>query len=397
VNKKNAYLYIVAGIFIVTGAVAGLAYSFALPEEIKEVVIDSDHYGDPGSYRVTKSASWIDSDTAKIRFDFDSIVKTDNRNYDILLVLDTSDSMTGKKLSFVKHDSIELINSVLSDSNNRMGLVTFNSNSQVVSEFTNNKTNLIDIINGLVGTEATNYHDALVKVDNIMKNYQREDGKDCVVLFLTDGYPNKDVSNGEGQYKYLKSQYPYLQINAVQYEMGENVINELKKISDRQFVAHMDTLSNVLFDASISPVLFEQIEIVDYINLDYFNVKSINDIHASVGTVELKDGDSGQQIVWKFDKLMTGVNANLEIVVNLQDNYINEDIYMPTNIQEIITTKLEGEEETVKTSNVTPVLGNYHRVKYELTFPDDCTLKSISSSKYKTGELVFLESLLPNC
>jgi len=86
VNKENTYLYVVAGIFIITGVIAGLAYSFALPEEIKEVVIDSDHYGDPGSYRVTKSASWIDSDTAKIRFDFDSIVNSNKfiaRKFDI--------------------------------------------------------------------------------------------------------------------------------------------------------------------------------------------------------------------------------------------------------------------------------------------------------------------------
>jgi len=398
VNKKNAYLYIVAGIFIVTGAVAGLAYSFALPEEIKEVVIDSDHYGDPGSYRVKKSASWIDSDTAKIRFDFDSVVKPKDNHMDILLVLDISGSMTGDKLTRVKEDSIELVDTLLQDSNNKVGVITFKTDSSIVQEFTNEKDVIVNHIRNLQELGATNYYDALVNVDNVMKNYQKEDGKDCVVLFLTDGYPNEKTPNEIGQYRYLKSQYPFLEIRAIQYEMGENVLEPITKISDQQFVANMKNLDNVLFDASIGSIPYETVEIIDYINPDYFYIESENDIIPSVGNVQLENEGERQKVIWTMNRLSTGKKVNLDIKVKLKQDYVEtkEEIYASTNTKEIIRTSFEGTEQ-IKESSLTPVLKNYHDVVYDLNLPDTCVIEDIPVVQYKYGVSVTIANDLENC
>ena len=56
-----------------------------------------------------------------------------------------------------------------------------------------------------------------------------------IVLFLTDGYPNKDTPNQIAQYQYLKQEYPYITINAIQYEMGNAILILSKKLVINNF------------------------------------------------------------------------------------------------------------------------------------------------------------------
>jgi len=175
-----------------------------------------------------------------------------------------------------------------------------------------------------------------------------EDNKECILLFLTDGYPNVKTPNEVGEYQYLKSEYPFLKINAVQYEMGNDILEPITKISDKQFVADMENLHNVLFDASIEVTSYERIEIVDYINSEYFYVKDEKDIHPSVGTVKLENEGGKQKVIWIIDNIPSGVKTSLEIVVEVKKSSIETEdvVYMPTNEKEIVTTKLENEEDT---------------------------------------------------
>jgi len=399
INKRYTHLYIIAGFFIIAGTIAGFAYSFALPEEISEVVIDSDNYGGLGSYRVKKSASWIETNQAKITFDFDSIQKTSDKRYDVILVLDTSASMFGDKLSKLKEDSKELVKYILKDSYNRVGLISFQKTSNILSGFTNDEEAILHIINGLSADGSTNYYDALVNADTILNDYQLEDNKECILLFLTDGYPNVKTPNEVGEYQYLKSEYPFLKINAVQYEMGNDILEPITKISDKQFVADMENLHNVLFDASIEVTSYERIEIVDYINSEYFYVKDEKDIHPSVGTVKLENEGGKQKVIWIIDNIPSGVKTSLEIVVEVKKSSIETEdvVYMPTNEKEIVTTKLENEEEKVQESNLTPILKNYYDVIYDLNLPDTCDMKSIPSVKYLYGVSVPINDDLSNC
>jgi len=101
---------------------------------------------EPGAWKVTKSAKWISKDTAEITFDLETVLKTENKNTDILLVLDISGSMYGDKLNRVRADSVELIEILLSNDNTKAGLITFETNSSIISELTNDKEQLISSI-----------------------------------------------------------------------------------------------------------------------------------------------------------------------------------------------------------------------------------------------------------
>ena len=205
---------------------------------------------------------------------------TEDKDTDIIMVLDISGSMSGDKLlERVKQDSTELIESLLSNRNNQVSLITFDTESTIVSDFTSDKDTLVNQINALQDTGSTNYYQALVNVDTILQDYQKTNDKEVIVLFLTDGYPNVDTPNQIAQYGYLKSQYPYITVNGIQYEMGDTILKPIKEISDNQFFADMETLNNVCcLMRVLHQFQYEEFQIVDYIDHRYFTLESEDDI-----------------------------------------------------------------------------------------------------------------------
>ena len=118
--------------------------------------------------------------------------------------MDTSGSMEGDKLEQVKIDSTSLINDILSNTNNNVALIEFNSNATILSNFTNDKDLLINEINSLQVSNSTNYYNAFLKVDELLQGYQKQDNREVVMMFLTDGYPYEGNPNQVTEYKYLK-------------------------------------------------------------------------------------------------------------------------------------------------------------------------------------------------
>ena len=293
--KKRKLLYAFIFTFIIVIIANRLISStFSLLHHIKSVEIFSNNVcyqnNEAGSWKVTKSAKWTGAGKARITVDVDTILKTSDKPYkDIIMVLDVSGSMSGEKLEKVKTDSIELINSILSNSNNKMALISFESNSTLISGLTNDKDTLVNYINNLTDTGCTNYYKALLNVEEILKNYTKQSNRECIVMFLTDGYPNEDAPNQIGEYTYLKSAYSYLTFKGIQYEMGNTVLEPIKEISGNQWIADMDTLNNVLFDASVAPLTYEEFKFEDYIDTNYFNISSIDNIKTNIGNTTLNN------------------------------------------------------------------------------------------------------------
>ncbi len=352
-------------------------------QEIKSVEIQSDDYNNPGSWHIDKSAKWIGLNKAQVIFDINSIIKAGDNHKDIILVLDISGSMSGSKLEKAISDSKELINYVLSDTNNRIAIITFDSASTIVSKLSNNKEELLQKLDAITVTGCTNYDVALKNVDTIMNGYVKESNRDVVTLFLTDGYPNEDTPNQIGTYESLKDKYPYMTINGVQYEMGTSIINEIKQITDSQWAADQSTLNNVLFEASASPTFYENFIITDYID-EKFKVNSVDDINVTIGNVILTEENGLQKITWNLGKnsYMTGGNVKMYINLTLKEEYVETEGFFPTNNKETIESKLS--DETTKTTNSakTPVLKGKYEVVYDTNTPDGCKLSPISNEKY---------------
>ena len=392
---------VVFSIFVVALSIFFVGNAFAALTPTESVIITSRNtsYEDkePGSWQVEKSGKWISKGKARVTFDVDTTLMTEDTDTDIIMVLDISGSMSGDKLDRVKSDSTELIESLLSNQNNQVALITFDTESTIVSDFTNDKDTLVNQINALEDTGSTNYYQALVNVDTILQDYQKTNNKEVIVLFLTDGYPNVDTPNQIAQYNYLKSQYPYITVNGIQYEMGDTILNPIKEISDNQFFADMETLNNVLFDASVAPIPYDEFQIVDYIDNRYFTLENEKDITVSQGEVKLEEENGKQKITWTISNFNSGRDAKLTMDLSLHEDLIGQGGIYPTNESEEIISSIQGQEEDV-TSTLTPVLADNYQVIYDGNAPEGCTVSNVPDTiNYSVFDTVSISTEQPSC
>ncbi len=383
-NKKRKSFIVVSCLFLVTLLIL-IPMSLASLDPVRKVTILSENANyeskDPTSFKIEKSGKWTAKGEAEITFDLETILKTKYKYTDILFVLDTSGSMVGGKLDRLKEDAIELINSLINDNGNKAGIITFDTTSTIVSDLTDNKESLVEMIQNLTTGETTNYYQAFENVDEILRNYTKENDRQFIVLFLTDGYPNEETPNEVGQYKYLKDTYPFITVNGIQYEMGDTLLDPIKKVTDVQYIASMNNLHNVLFDAAVAPEHYEKFEITDFIDTNYFYVESPSDITASEGKVSLDE--EAQTVKWDLTDLKSGQDAKMTIKIKLKEEYLNQGGVYPTNTKEVITSKLGNDEENV-TSTKTPVLADNYKVIYEGNAPEGCSVEGVPGEENRS-------------
>ena len=339
---------------------------------VSSVDITTDDYDNEGSIKITKEAHWTSKTEAELNIKLDTIRKTGDNKKDIVLVFDVSGSMEGEKLERVKQDASELIEYVLDkDEDNKVGLITFASQSRIISPLTNDKSILLEAINNMHTEDATNYYLAYKDIETILEGYSKESGKDLVVLFMTDGVPT-DGSSAQGVYESLKEQYPYITINAIEYVMGDTT-SSVNNISDGQWTAKIDSLNNVLFEATVSPESYEKLSITDYINNNYFEIEGVS----NSATI------NGNKIEWKYNdnSYITGREDKLKVKLKLKEQYQNTKGLYPTNTKLDIEYKLSGNSK-LKSSTNTPILKNNYDVYYDTNAPEGCTLDEIESENH---------------
>ena len=388
-------------IFLLCLGIFSVSYALAAVEPVKSIVISSQnvHYDEKesGSWQVKKSARWTGYGEVEVTFDIDTISLRQDAYSDIILVLDVSNSMLGDKLQRVKEDTNSLLDTFLSNSNNRVGLITFSTSSQIVSGLTNDKKLLQQKINQLDAVGDTNYYDALVNVDTMLKNYTKEDNRSLMVLFLTDGLPNVNTPNQVGEYKYLKEKYPYLIISGVQYEMGNHVLSPIKEISDRQFVADMESLNNVLFDASINPIIYQKYQVVDYIDSQYFEIENEKSLISSEGNVLLDEENGKQKVTWNLSDLASGNKASLTMTLKLKDNYLGSGGVYSIGERTQVISEIDDLIEDVVTTD-TPILADDYLVTYDGNAPNGCNVSNVpGSNNYSVFSTVEFSNVVPKC
>ncbi len=374
-------------IFGISASVSFILRTNAQTVPIRSVEITSSHtsYEDaePGAWKITKSAEWTDVGKARVTFEVDSIPKYDeSKNLDVLMVIDRSDSMKGRKMEQVKSDATELIDYLLSRQANRVALVTFENSATVLSGFTNDKDRIISLINSISPTNTTDYYQGLLKAEEVLEGYEQQNDRDLILLFLTDGYPNTSMPNEISQYRTLKAKYPYMVINGIQYEMGDAILQPIIDISDKQYVADVYSLENVLFDVVAKPYYYEDFIITDYIDDRYWTIIDAEAINTSLGETKLEYDNTTPKIIWDIGgSYKTGSKAILTIDIEpnaaaLSAINSNPDnlLFLPTNTHETINVKLKDTSNEDIDSDKTPILKSGYIVNYDANAPDGCEI-----------------------
>ena len=370
--------------------------SFAALEPVSSITVKSTTLdyskSEEGSWKYTKTAKWISKGKARINIKLETVEKPRTEYTDVILVLDTSGSMIDNKLTQVQQDVNKLINDAI-PKGNKIALITFNDTATILSNFTDDVSLLQESINSLNVTGETNYYQALLRVDDILGTYNKEFNRDCVVLFLTDGLPTSETPSEVGEYKLLKDKYDYLSINGIQYELGENILDGIKNVTDIQFIASTKTLNEFLYKASISPAGYDNFVLTDYVDTDNFNLKDVSNISTTFGSASIEDN----QVIWNLDDFKTGLDAELIVDINLNDDLIGVGGVYPTHTKTDVSYKI-GTVNTTESTTKTTILKDNYVVTYDANTPVGCVVSGVPSSKtYSVFDTVRLDDSLPTC
>ncbi len=126
---------------------------------------------DPGAWKVTKSAEWIDIGKARITFDVTSRNIVDNNPKDIILVTENSYSMEGWKIDSVKYDASLFVDDILDGTDNAIAVITFNERATILSDFSNDAQALKSKINSITTRDCTSFYRALLKLEELLDSH----------------------------------------------------------------------------------------------------------------------------------------------------------------------------------------------------------------------------------
>lgn len=386
------------GVFVAAGILGYSFFASALVEPVRSVETTSNNLsfenGDAGAWKITKSAKWVARGKARITIEADSIAKDDERPKDILLVLDTSGSMIGPRLTQAKEDIQNLVTTLMAENNARFGLVTFNSSATLVRDLTDNRQAIIDDIAGISVYGQTNYYQAILNMEHIFENYDFTAGRRPIVLFMTDGDPNIDAPLQVPEYQVFKSLYPEVSVRGIQYEVGEEIRPSIKDVTDSQWTADIDALRDVLWRAiAEDSYIYDEFTVTDFIDDTYYTIDSEANISSTLGTYSLDYDGTTPKVTWNLGGVYhSGTKEKLEIDVKIRDQYYDEDDgRYPTNKHIDIQSVLHDAPNENVTSNKTPILKLKYEVVMNNNVPDSSCTAHISSEKHVVFDPVDME------
>lgn len=120
-------------------------------------------------------------------------IRTTSDERDIVLVLDTSGSMSGTPLEETKKASVKFVNTILEEDAS-IGVVTYDDKAEQLSDFSVNKNHLRQIVTGISDGGGTNIGDGLARAKSMLGKSQ---AKKKMIVLMSDGEPNQGKEGEE--------------------------------------------------------------------------------------------------------------------------------------------------------------------------------------------------------
>ena len=380
-SQRRVFVALFLFVFIATAIVSSILKSNAESGPVASVVFRSQNSSfenvDAGAWKVTKTAKWTGAGKAEISFDVVSrSMVAAQKPKDIVFVIDNSSSMEGYKLDIAKNHMAILATSLLDGTDNQIALISFNHAANILSDFSDDASELSRLIQQVEAMSDTNYYAAIKAIEQLLENHPPSSNRELIILFLTDGMPIADVPNEVAEFQIFKSLYPQSTVNGILYEMSDTIPQELINVSDYQYVADMQTLYGILLDTIRVSSMYDEFSITDYINDTYWTVASENAITVDKGSASLSYDGSTPIISWNMDGLYrSGTTARMTIEINLKDEYLDSvDSLLPTNRHTFINSKLENNTDENEDKNSTPILKDVYTVAYDSNTPSGCVV-----------------------
>lgn len=414
-------------------------------EEVKDVMIKQDGYDDNKSatWAVSKSVSWKDLNTTSLSYSVhvNPLVPEEHLK-DIVLIIDSSASMGNNwGLSDTKDYTKNLIDYLLDSKENRVAIITFNETATILSDFTNDKAKVLELIDGIKAEGNANLYKPLLELEKLMNNYQPQEGRDTTSIFISDEQLNFRKTNILGQYKLLKEKHPYLNFRQLLYDKNStfNYTNEVTTslgtnltdicmwvgANERETQRMLDILFYFTYMDDGQRLDYEVFNVTDEID-DHWYIESEKDLDAYGGEAKLIEENGKQKIIWTlgendvrstsdmygnkkinleqlFNYREKNFNSrhypNLKITLKLKDKYIGKrDFFGMTKNDAVIEYRTEKESNVhIKKETKIPVIQYGYDVIYDDNMPAQCGKSTQTKELHFTYEKVSKKSETPSC
>ena len=384
-------------VLLVSVSIIVFSNSFAVELPVPSVVYTSSAFdydaNEEGAWKITKYATWISKNKAMITYNLNTIAPENRSSTDYILVVDGS--LNERNSNFSSAIKTMLTNMFANDKN-RVALIGFNNTASLITDFSYDDTSLNVALDSFLTESITakkeiSYYSAFSKIAEFMEGYTPEDAENVKVVFVTDGKPVIDSPKEVSIYQELKNNYSNLSFLAIQYEMGDEVVQEIKNISDEQIVVNANNVWNVLSNIYFGQDYYDSFVLSDYFREPFkiLNVKTIN------GTADIL---SDHSVEWNLmtSSFGAGGKASMTIYVEASSDYNIGDI-LPVTDTTFVNYSYNGGGDRLESID-TPTLATAFNVIYDANAPDSCSVTNMPSNTL-TGiyDVVKPISQVPKC
>lgn len=384
-------------VLLVSVSIIVFSNSFAVELPVPSVVYTSSAFdydaNEEGAWKITKYATWISKNKAMITYNLNTIAPENRSSTDYILVVDGS--LNERNSNFSSAIKTMLTN-MFDNGRNRVALIGFNNTASLITDFSYDDTSLNVALDSFLTESITakkeiSYYSAFSKIAEFMEGYTPEDAENVKVVFVTDGKPVIDSPKEVSIYQELKNNYSALSFLAIQYEMGDEVVQEIKNISDEQIVVNANNVWYVLSNIYFGQDYYDSFVLSDYFREPFkiLNVKTIN------GTADIL---SDHSVEWNLmtSSFGAGGKASMTIYVEASSDYNIGDI-LPVTDTTFVNYSYNGGGDRLESID-TPTLATAFNVIYDANAPDSCTVTNMPSNTL-TGiyDVVKPISQVPKC
>lgn len=382
--RGNKFKISFLGIFTICVLILFISNSFAVevPVETTSFTSSNINYdsGESGAWKITRTASWISKNKAKVVYDLKTNPSETSLPVDYVLVVDGS---------LNEHDASfsaplkTLLNNMhhYNNINNRVAVIGFNDKAEILTDFTNDDTGTNTVLDNFLSASAyankeISYYAAFKALSEFMENYTSDGANIIKVIFVTDGKPVIDSPKEVSLYQGLKENYLELSVLGIQYSMGNEVVDAIKNVSDAQVVADKDNAWDVIPNIYLG---YEYDNYDSFVFDDYFRAPfTVDEVSVTRGVASINNEYSVEWNLNDSSQFVAGASARMTVYFNVSNEYTVGDI-VPISGTTTVNYSFAGGEKQDSDIN-SPTLATGFKVNYDSNAPSGCVVSNMPSS-----------------
>lgn len=382
--RGNKFKISFLGIFTICVLILFISNSFAVevPVETTSFTSSDINYdsGESGAWKITRTASWISKNKAKVVYDLKTNPSETSLPVDYILVVDGS--LNEHDVSF-SAPLKTLLNTMhhYNNTNNRVAVIGFNDKAEILTDFTGDDIGTNTVLDNFLSASAyakkeISYYAAFKALSEFMENYTSDGANIIKVIFVTDGKPVIDSPKEISLYQDLKEKYPELSVLGIQYSMGNEVVDAIKNVSDAQVVADKDNAWDVIPNIYLG---YENDNYDSFVFDDYFKAPfTVDKVETTRGVATI---DSEYSVEWNLNdssQFVAGASARMTVYFNVSNEYTVGDIVPISGTTTVNYSFAGGDKQDIDINS--PTLATGFKVNYDSNAPSGCVVSNMPSS-----------------